>query len=150
MQLTIPTVQYGNVCPEIEIESESLDEAEKIMIPWVERMYSLYLNKVPVQSTVQVSTNNVIVTDDTITQRVESTTNDKVCESESLNNFIQKVNSGEIAMTPSFSSAIEKIQGANTETSLNFIKTKIGESKKLAPEEKAKLISFIDEKLCQN
>lgn len=39
---TIPTVQYGNIMPEIEVEAESLEQAQAIALPEIEKLWARY------------------------------------------------------------------------------------------------------------
>lgn len=39
---TIPTVQYGNIMPEIEVEADSLEEAQAIALPYIEKLWARY------------------------------------------------------------------------------------------------------------
>jgi len=42
---TIPTVQYGNIQPEYEVEAESFEEAEAIALPYIEKLWAKYCQK---------------------------------------------------------------------------------------------------------
>lgn len=39
---TVPTVQYGNIMPEIEVEAETLEEAQAIALPEIEKLWARY------------------------------------------------------------------------------------------------------------
>lgn len=41
----IPTVQYGNIQPQYEVEAESYEEAEKIAMPYIEKLWAKYCAK---------------------------------------------------------------------------------------------------------
>lgn len=41
----IPTVQYGNIQPEYEVEADSYEEAEKIAMPYIEALWDKYCAK---------------------------------------------------------------------------------------------------------
>lgn len=41
----IPTVQYGNIQPEYEVEAESYEEAEAIAMPYIERLWNKYCQR---------------------------------------------------------------------------------------------------------
>lgn len=39
---TIPTVQYGNIMPELEVEAETFEEAQGLALPHIERLWARY------------------------------------------------------------------------------------------------------------
>jgi hypothetical protein len=45
MTATIPTVQYGNIQPSIEVEAETLEEAQAATLPHIEALWAKYGNK---------------------------------------------------------------------------------------------------------
>lgn len=61
---TIPTVQYGNIQPSIEIEAETLEEAEKATLPHIRDLWARFGNK-PLESNEQkrISTSRKLVKD---------------------------------------------------------------------------------------
>jgi hypothetical protein len=42
IKAVIPTAQYGNLQPEYEVEAESYEEAEKIAMPYIEKLWATY------------------------------------------------------------------------------------------------------------
>lgn len=47
----IPTVQYGNIQPSIEVEAESFDQAQAMVMPHIEELWSVYADKPLVKQT---------------------------------------------------------------------------------------------------
>lgn len=45
VRAVIPTTQYGNIQPEYEVEAESYEEAEKIAMPYIEKLWAKYCQK---------------------------------------------------------------------------------------------------------
>lgn len=41
----IPTVQYGNIQPSIEVEADSFEEAQSLVMPHIEQLWSTYADK---------------------------------------------------------------------------------------------------------
>lgn len=45
IRATIPTVQYGNIQPEYEVEAPTFEEAEAIALPYIEKLWAKYCGK---------------------------------------------------------------------------------------------------------
>ena len=42
---TVPVAQYANLMPEVEVEAETIEEAEAIVLPYIEKFYNKYSEK---------------------------------------------------------------------------------------------------------
>lgn len=42
---TVPVVQYGNLMPEIEVEADTIEEAEALVLPYIEAFFNKYSEK---------------------------------------------------------------------------------------------------------
>jgi hypothetical protein len=42
---TVPVAQYANLLPEIEVEADSIEEAEKLVLPYIEGFFNKYSEK---------------------------------------------------------------------------------------------------------
>lgn len=47
VKATIPTGPYANVCPEITVSASSIEAAEKVVLPYINKLYVMYANGVP-------------------------------------------------------------------------------------------------------
>lgn len=61
---TVPVAQYANLLPEIEIEAESIEEAEKQILPYIEDFFNKYSEKAKIGPAKNaLSTGRVLVKD---------------------------------------------------------------------------------------
>lgn len=42
---TVPVAQYANLVPEVEVEADTIEEAEKLVLPYIESFYNKYSEK---------------------------------------------------------------------------------------------------------
>lgn len=61
---TVPVIQYGNLMPEIEMEADSIEEAEAVVLPYIEGFFNRYSEKHKIGAEKRkVSTGRVKLTD---------------------------------------------------------------------------------------
>lgn len=45
LSATVPVAQYANLCPEIEVEADTIEDAEKQVLPYIEDFFNKYAEK---------------------------------------------------------------------------------------------------------
>lgn len=64
MGATIPVVQYGNLMPEVEVEADSIEEAEAIVLPYIEGLFNKYSEKHKIGAAKRAASNGRVLLKD--------------------------------------------------------------------------------------
>jgi hypothetical protein len=140
VKATIPTGAYANICPEVVVEAETLEQAERAVMPHIEALFAKYreggeikVNYPPVSPTIVYGpatgpmTPKVYVGDDMSTTITSSTT----------------AVAPAITMSEPFNRAKRAIEGCTTVEASQLIEDQVGKSVKLTGDEKQQLFTLV-------
>jgi len=112
LKAVIPTGPYANIQPEITVEATTLEEADKLIKPYIDNLFTEYLNKSERQKPRVIVTERDMKKDDVI---------------------------AEVNRNEAYKKALTAVEQCGSLEALNMIEDRIKASVKLTAEEKFKL-----------
>ncbi len=140
VKATIPVGQYANICPEVTVEAETIEHAERAVMPHIEAMFAKYRDGgvKPIEPARPVVSIKQTTVAPQVTQEVSNTATVPKPTEEPV-----------VVMTVPFNRAKSALESCTSLAALNLVAAQIEKSTKLVDAEKVQLKSAVAVKLDQ-
>ncbi len=148
----IPVGAYANIQPSVTIEAKSIEQAERILMPYIEALFAKYRGTGPVVPTAPVAPARPVVAQPQAPVRPQPTAQAPVApvkpQEEPKKTPEAPVAPVEvpIVLTVPFNRAKSAVESCTSKEALKVVSDQITKSVKLTPEEKNTLIMLVSDK----